>query len=227
MSHTGSGGTGGPDAGDAGSSGTGGIGPIEPGEGTAERLVPLPRPPRALAFLSPSRRRLVLPVAFVAASAGGLAGYLWARPAPAPPAEPLPPAAPSQRVSLRYGDPVAATSADTAFAFTVRIRTSGGPPVTVEAISQPSRALGVTIRPTLPVVVATGEAREVIVEIRVADCVHVARNSGLPFLEVTLSNERQKEAHSYILGDRYAADLSAALTTACPADRDRPLPEKS
>ncbi|MBW5484568.1 hypothetical protein [Streptomyces bambusae] len=120
-----------------------------------------------------------------------------------------------------------AAAPGTAFAFTVRVQASAGPPVTVEAIGQPSRALSVTIRPTLPVAVAAGEAREVIVEIRVADCVHIARNSGLPFLEVTLSNERQKEAHSYILGDRYAADLSTALTRACPVDRDRAQPSPS
>ncbi|MFJ3923618.1 hypothetical protein [Streptomyces sp. NPDC090022] len=115
----------------------------------------------------------------------------------------------------------------TALAFTVRIRTSAGPPVSIDRIDQPSRALRVMIRPQLPVVVAAGEAREVVVEIQAVDCVHVARNAGLPFLEVTLSNERQKEAHSYILGDRYAGDLSKALTSACPEDRDQASPTPS
>ncbi|MFD8024184.1 hypothetical protein [Streptomyces sp. SPB4] len=100
------------------------------------------------------------------------------------------------------------------------MRTSSGPAVTVERIGQPSGALSVTIRPPLPVTVSAGEVRELILTIQAKDCVHVARNSGMPFLEVTLSNGFQKEDHSYIPGDRYARDLSVALTRACPEDRD-------
>ncbi|MEU9299403.1 Tat pathway signal sequence domain protein [Streptomyces sp. NPDC048269] len=138
---------------------------------------------------------------------------------PSPPAPPPPPA-PSQTVSLTYGEPVEPTPSGNAFAFTVRVRNGSGPGVTVERIAQPSQALSVTIQPPLPVTVAAGEVRDLVVLIRAKDCVHVARNSGLPFLEVTLSNEIQKEDHSYIPGDRYARDLSVALTRACPEDRD-------
>ncbi|WP_329386899.1 hypothetical protein OG625_29105 [Streptomyces sp. NBC_01351] len=106
------------------------------------------------------------------------------------------------------------------FALTVRVHNSSGPAVVVERIGQPSQALSVTIRPSLPVTIGPGEARDLAVLFRTEDCVHVARNSGLPFLEVTLSNGFQKEDHSYIPGDRYARDLSAALTRACPEDRD-------
>ncbi|MER7338479.1 Tat pathway signal sequence domain protein [Streptomyces sp. NPDC000075] len=144
----------------------------------------------------------------------------------APPA-PAPPAAPSQTLSLVYGQPVEPALDGAAFAFTVRVRTSSGPPVTVERIGQPSPALSVTIRPLLPATVAAGEVHELLVVIQAKDCVHVARNSGLPFLEVTLSNGFQKEDHSYIPGDRYARDLSVALTRACPEDRDTGSPAPS
>ncbi|MGW7099809.1 hypothetical protein [Streptomyces sp. NPDC054883] len=107
------------------------------------------------------------------------------------------------------------------------MRSESARPVSVERISQPSRALSVVIQPALPVVVASGELRELVIGIRVDDCVHVARNSGLPFLEVTLSNDFGKEEHSYIPGDRYARDLSAALTRACPEDRDSRTPTPS
>ncbi|MFF3210403.1 Tat pathway signal sequence domain protein [Streptomyces sp. NPDC002886] len=115
----------------------------------------------------------------------------------------------------------------TAFAFTVRVRAAAGSAVTLERLTQSSRALTIEVRPPLPATLDPGEARDLAVRIRVTDCVHVARNSGLPFLEVTLSNGFEKEDHSYIPGDRYARDLSTALTRACPEDRDESTPPPS
>lgn len=225
-----------------------GIGPVEPGEGTAgdgpDDLADGPagapgtphgalRAPRALLSrvrARCARHRRALTAVAVAAALGLGGGYLYAvRPRPPAPVPPPPPAAPSQLLALTYGEPGAPESnpPGTAFTFTVRARTSSGPAVTIERIGQPSRALTVTVRPPSPVVVAAGEVREVVVEIHVADCVHVARNAGLPFLEVTLSNGFRKEDHSYILGDRYARDLSTALTRACPEGRDAPPPAGS
>ncbi|MDJ0384299.1 Tat pathway signal sequence domain protein [Streptomyces sp. G-G2] len=159
---------------------------------------------------------------------GACGGYLYSvRPRPPAPAAAPRPAAPSQTLSLSYGEALATPSPGSVFAFTVRARISSGPTVTIERIGQPSRALTVTVRPPSPLVVAVGEVREAVVEIQVADCVHVARNAGLPFLEVTLSNGFQKEDHSYILGDRYAMDLSTALTRACPEGRDVSPPPPS
>ncbi|MER5727983.1 Tat pathway signal sequence domain protein [Streptomyces sp. NPDC002138] len=177
-----------------------------------------------------ARHRRAIAALTVAAALGLGGGYLYAvRPRPPAPVPPPPPAAPSQVLELVYGEPepLESTPAGSAFAFTVRARTGSGPPVTIERIGQPSRALTVTVRPPSPVVVAAGEVREVVVQIQVADCVHVARNAGLPFLEVTLSNGFQKEDHSYILGDRYARDLSTALTRACPVGRDEGPPAGS
>ncbi|MFF4365826.1 Tat pathway signal sequence domain protein [Streptomyces sp. NPDC001594] len=210
----------------------GGIGPLEPGEGTwdgeGSRTEPrTPLPPgwtgRPRAFYA-RHRRVVLTVASAAVLAAAAFRIYTTR--PEPPVV-LPPSAPSQTLSLAYGQPVEPAPDGAAFAFTVRVRTSSGPPVTVERIGQPSPALGVTIKPRLPAAVAAGEERELLVLIQTKDCVHVARNSGLPFLEVTLSNGIQKEDHSYIPGDRYARDLSVALTRACPEDRDEPTPSPS
>ncbi|MFF9014177.1 Tat pathway signal sequence domain protein [Streptomyces sp. NPDC014870] len=204
-------------------SGAGGVGPIEAGDGTSERPPPAPGPRRTRFGPGPltPRARLLLACALGASAACAITVYVTTRPAPAPPPEALPPAPPSQRIALRYGEPVAASDPGAAFAFTVLMLTSSGPPVTVESIGQPSSALSLRVRPALPVSAPAGQVREVVAEIDVVDCVHVARNSGLPFLEVTLSNAGQKEAHSYILGDRYAADLSTALNRACPMDRDQ------
>ncbi|WP_411106089.1 Tat pathway signal sequence domain protein [Streptomyces sp. cmx-4-9] len=209
----------------------GGIGPVEPGEGTegprdehdagtgprTPAPGPLARRTDRLRALAARHRRPLVALAAAGVVAASAARYHATRPQQA---APLPPAAPSQTLALNYGEPRPPTAGRPDFAFTVRVRNTGGPPVTVERIGQPSRALSVTVRPHLPVTVGPGEVVELLLTIEAKDCVHVARNSGLPFLEVTLSNEMQKEDHSYIPGDRYARDLSVALTRACPEDRD-------
>ncbi|MFD9307279.1 Tat pathway signal sequence domain protein [Streptomyces sp. NPDC060048] len=210
---------------------SGGIGPVEPGEGTEAHESPRPGPrtppgPRWARELYAGHRRAVLTLGALtcasALAAGGAALHA-ARPRPVPYAPP----APSQVFSLTYVAPVEPAPADGSFVFTVRVRAASGPTITLERLSQPSRALTVEIEPSLPATVAAGEGRDLVVRIRAADCVHVARNSGLPFLEVTLSNGFQKEEHSYIPGDRYAGDLSTALTRACPATRDASAPPPS
>ncbi|MFE2289462.1 Tat pathway signal sequence domain protein [Streptomyces sp. NPDC059443] len=210
---------------------SGGIGPIEPGEGTQahEGPRPVPRTPpavrRAREAYERHRRAVLALAALTCASAlvaGGAALYA-ARPRPVP----YTPPAPSQAFSLAYVGPVEPDPAGSTFAFTVRVRAEAGPAITLERLSQPSQALTVEVQPSLPATLAAGEARDLVVRIRVTDCVHVARNSGLPFLEVTLSNEFEKEDHSYIPGDRYARDLSTALTRACPAVRDADTPTPS
>ncbi|MEV7419989.1 Tat pathway signal sequence domain protein [Streptomyces sp. NPDC089919] len=200
-----------------------GIGPLEAGEETwDEPPRPGPRRPRS------GRRRALTALALALAAAAG-AGYLYATRTD-PPAVPAPAELPypAQAFSVRYGGPAPATTRrDAAFAFAVLLRTTDGPPVTVHAIRQPSAALSVTADPAPPLTLAKGEMRVVVLQIAVTNCMHVPRNAGLPFLEVTLSNERAKEEHSYILGDRYARELSEALSTACPAGRDKGSPVRS
>ncbi|MEU9799454.1 Tat pathway signal sequence domain protein [Streptomyces sp. NPDC051000] len=206
---------------------SGGIGPVEPGEGTAGHEshddAGTGRAGPAAARWARARyarhRRAVLVLGGLTCAAVVAAGALRVYADRPHPVAYVPPA-PSQVISLTYLEPVETPPPDGAFAFTVRVRNASAGPVAVEGIDQPSRALSVTIRPPLPVTVGAGEARELVVRILATDCVHVARNSGLPFLEVTLSNGFRKERHSYIPGDRYARDLSVALTRACPEDRD-------
>lgn len=218
---------------------SGGIGPLEPGEGTEAHEGPRPgtRTPRraggradrwarrAREVYGGHRRAVLAAGALLCASAvAATAASLYAaRPRPVVQTPP----APSQIFSLTYLDQVDPIPPGNAFVFTVRVRTGSGPDVTLERLSQPSRGLKLTVEPLLPAKVPAGETRDLLVRIEVTDCVHVARNSGLPFLEVTLSNKFQKEEHSYIPGDRYASDLSVALTRACPEVRDTGTPTPS
>ncbi|WP_405678570.1 Tat pathway signal sequence domain protein [Streptomyces sp. NBC_01511] len=196
-----------------------GIGPVEPGEDTCHH----PRAP--LTAATPVRARLTVPPrhhrkAALAAAATLTTGVcVYALTAPAPPPPPPPPW-PSQVVGFTYLG--AAPEADRAGAFTfdVSISTEPGRRVTIDAITQPSAALAVSTQPSAPFTVPPGGSREVLVTVYVLDCGEVPRNAGLPFLDVTLRNERAVQKQSRILGGGYPEDLATAIGKTC----DRPAP---
>ncbi|MFJ3042410.1 Tat pathway signal sequence domain protein [Streptomyces tendae] len=194
-----------------------GIGPVEPGEDTLVRDAPPHRPRGRLALRYERHRRSVLASgAVLVVLAGG--GYLYAsrsQPRPAPP-----PPYPSQAVDLVYVAPATGSPGATAgaYSFTVLLSVRSGPPVTVTRLTQPYDGLSVTSSPTAPFQTKSHSARKIIVTLRVTECEKAPRNPGLPFLDVTLRNARAIEAHSFILGARYAQDLSRALEVACGND---------
>ncbi|CAL9291178.1 Tat pathway signal sequence domain protein [Streptomyces rochei] len=202
-----------------------GTGPVEPGEGTHARDtgdVPRPaaRPPGRLA----RRRRTVLGgAAVLAVLAGG--GYLYAgRPGQPPP--PPPPPYPVHVVDLAYLNEVSGDGGpggrsdgrSGGFSFAVLLSVESGPPVTVTRLAQPYDGLAMTSSPAAPFQTKSHSARKIIVTLRVTECEKAPRNLGLPFLDVTLRNTRAIQAHSFILGPRYAQDLSQALQVACSND---------
>ncbi|MEU0446401.1 Tat pathway signal sequence domain protein [Streptomyces tendae] len=194
-----------------------GIGPVEPGEDTRVRDAPPPRPCGRLALRYERHRRTVLASgAVLVVLTGG--GYLYAnrsQPQPAPP-----PPYPSQAVDLVYVAPATGSPGATAgaYSFTVLLSVRSGPPVTVTRLTQPYDGLSVTSSPAAPFQTKSHSARKIIVTLRVTECEKAPRNPGLPFLDVTLRNARAIEAHSFILGARYAQDLSRALEVACGND---------
>ncbi|MER6166859.1 Tat pathway signal sequence domain protein [Streptomyces violaceorubidus] len=201
-----------------------GIGPVEPGEDTRVRDTPPPRPRGRLALRYERHRRTVLASgAVLVVLAGG--GYLYAsrsQPRPAPP-----PPYPSQAIDLVYvtpatGSPATATgspaTAAGGFSFTVLLSVRSGPPVTVTRLTQPYDGLSMTSSPAAPFQTKSHSARKITVTLRVTECEKAPRNPGLPFLDVTLRNARAIEAHSFILGARYAQDLSRELEVACGND---------
>ncbi|MFF9276337.1 Tat pathway signal sequence domain protein [Streptomyces griseosporeus] len=207
-----------------------GIGPIEPGEGTRAwdrddtSTVPRPRPHsrhrylvEPLARLSPARRRAALAaLAAAALLAGG--GYLYVtRPAPdAPP----PPPYPAQSTNVTYLGPHAVPpgTRPASFAFEVLLSVDTGPPVTVSRLAQPYAGLSLASVPHTPFRTNTGSVRKIVITMHVEECGKVPENAGLPFLDVTLRNTRAIQVQSYILGRRYAEDLSHALKVACSND---------
>ncbi|CAL9564890.1 Tat pathway signal sequence domain protein [Streptomyces sp. enrichment culture] len=203
-----------------------GVGPVEPGEGTrvrdaasaSRRLRPAP----AVRLSVRQRRALAGACAVSAVLAGG--GYLYAtRPVPVPPTAPPYPA---QVTTLSYREPRPvgppgteaggeAESDIRIFVFQVEIEVDSGPPVTVTRISQPYAGVSVISAPRTPFRTKAGSPRKIMITLRVNDCGNVPRNAGLPFLDVTLRNTRAMQDHSFILGTRYARDLSQALQVAC------------
>ncbi|MFH8802927.1 hypothetical protein ACH4F6_25555 [Streptomyces sp. NPDC017936] len=106
-------------------------------------------------------------------------------------------------------------AAGRSFRFGVEVVTQAGPPVTVARISQPYAGLSVSVAPSPPFRGSPGSAKTVAITMQVTDCARTPQHAGLPFLDVTLRNTRAMEDHSFILGDRYAHDLSEALQVAC------------
>ncbi|MGA5874227.1 Tat pathway signal sequence domain protein [Streptomyces cellulosae] len=172
------------------------------------------------------RRRRTTAAAFlaVAALATGTLLHLTrprVSPSPSPSPEPSPEARfPSQTTSFRYLYMQVSETKTTSpeFEFTIQALTESDVPVTVLGISQPYAGLHRTSRPETPLRVKGDGSRKIAVTVHVTECGKVPRNAGLPFLDVTLRNTRAKEAHSYILGARYARDLSTALEVACGND---------
>jgi hypothetical protein len=201
-----------------------GVGPVEPGEGTRAWDVPeadptpVPEPPRGRFTRAHARhRRGVLAVAAaVVVLAGG--GYLYAtRPKPEPgPEAPYP----SQAVGVRYLGPVPRSAGGPlgSFGFVVELSVLDGPTITVPRMAQPYAGLSVRTDPRTPFRIGTDEPRKIVITMRVTECGKVPENAGLPFLDVTLRNARAIETHSFILGERYAQDLSDALQVACSND---------
>ncbi|MFJ5556166.1 Tat pathway signal sequence domain protein [Streptomyces sp. NPDC093250] len=196
-----------------------GVGPVEPGEGTRVRTVPLAhRPQRGFPPRNFERhRRAALGTLLTSAVLAG-SGYLYlTRPRPQPPPEPT---HPSKVTAVDYLKPQA-TDVGTdprRFSFDVAMSLESGPPVTVTRISQPYAGLSVTSSPRTPFRTKAGATRRITITMQVTECGKVPRNAGLPFLDVTLRNTRALEAHSFILGSRYAQDLSQALQVACSND---------
>ncbi|MEU3276315.1 Tat pathway signal sequence domain protein [Streptomyces antibioticus] len=197
-----------------------GIGPVEPGEGTTRardtRNSPAPaRSSRLARFHGAHRRPLLAGAAAAVLLAGG--GYLYAtRPHAPQQAAPVPPF-PSQVVDVTYlgGHSVPPGTRPRTFAFEVLIGVESGPPVTVTRVSQPYAALSLTSAPRAPFRTESGSARTIVITLHVTECGNVPENAGLPFLDVTLRNARAIQVHSFILGRRYAQDLSQALQVAC------------
>jgi hypothetical protein len=202
-----------------------GVGPVEPGEGTrAWEPTDVPdsgrrRPRGRLArFLDDHCRAALAVLTAAALLAGG--GYLYAtRPHDAAPAAAEPPY-PSQVVDVTYlgTRAVPPGTRPRTFAFEVLLSVESGPPVTTTRLSQPYAGLSLTSSPRAPFRTKPGSARKIVITMQVTECGEVPGNAGLPFLDVTLRNARAIQVHSFILGPRYARDLSQALQVACSND---------
>ncbi|GGQ43252.1 Tat pathway signal sequence domain protein [Streptomyces asoensis] len=196
-----------------------GADPLAAGSPGADAATPAARLLRGPAHLYAAHRRAAL-TALTAALllAGG--GYLWAtRPHDTRQAAPAPPF-PSQVVDVSYLGEVAVPpgTRPRSFAFAVLLGVDSGPPVTVTRVTQPYAGLSLTSAPRAPFRTKAGAAHKVVVTMRVTECGKTPRGVGLPFLDVTLRNARAIQVHSFILGPRYAHDLSEALQVACSND---------
>ncbi|MFI2409515.1 Tat pathway signal sequence domain protein [Streptomyces sp. NPDC018947] len=196
-----------------------GTGPVEAGEGTLEQEPPpyAARPRGRIGrYYRRHRGAVHAAVAALLVLAGG--GHLYASRPQKPPPDPAP--YPSQAVEVLYLDPVTGPGGRVTgdFSFAVLLSVRSGPPVTVTRVTQPYAGLSAASTPAAPFQTKSHSARKIIVTLRVTECEKAPRNPGLPFLDVTLRNTRAIQDHSFILGERYARDLSQALRVACGND---------
>ncbi|MGW2884511.1 Tat pathway signal sequence domain protein [Streptomyces griseoruber] len=207
-----------------------GVGPIEPGEGThawdthpAEPPAGAPAPPRTpparLHRLLSDHRRAALAALTTVGLLAACALLYVTRPQEREPAIPEPPF-PAQVVDVTYvGEhTVPPGTRPHTLAFEVLLSVDSGPPVTVTRVSQPYAGVSLTSAPRAPFRTKAGSARKIVVTMHVAECGKVPENAGLPFIDVTLRNKRAIQVQSFILGPRYAHDLSRALQVACSND---------
>lgn len=216
-----------------------GIGPIEPGEGTHAWDAPAPgeppagtRPPTGgspapppdslrtrLSRLPTTHRRTVLAALTAAGVLAGAALLYATRPQEREQATPAPPF-PAQVVDVTYlGErAVPPGTRPHTLAFDVLLNVESGPPVTVTHLSQPYAGVSLTSAPRAPFRTRAGSARTIVITMHVAECGKVPESAGLPFIDVTLRNTRAIQVQSFILGPRYAQDLSRALQVACSND---------
>ncbi|WP_454316413.1 Tat pathway signal sequence domain protein [Streptomyces phaeoluteigriseus] len=199
---------------------SGGVGPVEPGEGTRAWEAggaPATGASRGRPFPLPARHRRAVLGALAAVAVLTAGGLLWAtrpqerqRPAPQPPF-------PSQVVDVAYLGPlpVPPGTRPRTFAVEVLLSVESGPPVTATRLAQPYAGILLTSAPRAPFRTKAGSARKIVITMHVTDCGNVPSDAGLPFLDVTLRNARAIQDHSFILGSRYARDLSHALQVAC------------
>ncbi len=196
-----------------------GVGPVEPGEGTRARDTgsgspPVPGSSRArLAALYTRHRRAVLAGAAAAVLLAG-GGYLYATREQ----EPDPPrVVPSQLVRVTYlgAEHTPPSAPARSFSFAVQLTARPGPAVTVTRISQPYAAVSLSSAPRPPFPAKVGFAHKIVITMHVTNCSQVPGNAGLPFLDVTLRNKFAIQNHSFLLGDRYAQDVSEAVRGLC------------
>ncbi|MGD6751327.1 hypothetical protein [Streptomyces sp. BH105] len=196
-----------------------GIGPVEPHEPAADShpLAPhptdvvgadSPRPYERWAALPPRRRRLLLAAAVTAAA---VAGTLLL-PGPERPAPPPPDPWPAQVTHLTYEG-----ARDETFRFTVHVDHGG--PVTIRHIRAGDPRLSLTATPRPPIEATPDSRRTLTVRIDVRDCSALPHALDMSYLDLTLTNRRARELHSFIFVDRYPHDLLTLLRARCGEPR--------
>lgn len=201
-----------------------GIGPVEPVNSSdpdesqdvvgndAPRLTD--RLAHRWAGLSSRARTAVLATSLAAATA---AAALLIPPALGPdrPAEPPVPW-PANVTTWRYlglATPYHPGAGSGRFLFAVAV--DHGPPVSLKVTGTAFDGLTARALPRPSFFVPGGTTLRMTVELSVSDCSELPRKADFPSLEVTLSNTRAVQNHSYVFGGAFSRDLSTLIQGAC------------
>ncbi|MDX3450489.1 hypothetical protein PV396_00775 [Streptomyces sp. ME02-8801-2C] len=204
-----------------------GIGPVEPvnssdAQETYEVIgADTPRLTDRWQAAPPRVRRAVVGTAVLAATTAAVIALLPPEDS-APTSTLVPMPGPANVTTFRYTGLAAtfdSTPASGLFRFAVTVHS--GPPVTLRVTGAGAEGLTARISPAQNSAIDAGTTHRITVQISVADCARLPRDTRHPFLDVTLRNTRAIQRHRFNFGGAYPDDLSELLARAC-----HPLPPR-
>ncbi|MFC1401472.1 MULTISPECIES: hypothetical protein [Streptacidiphilus] len=206
------------------------VGPLEvPGEESGDVPSGPPEEASAEAFqgrlgawwhgLGRSTRRTLLAAAAVVLgvlAVPALQAGQYGVPAPAP-SSPLPDLAPwpSEITDVTYAGIIPEDLSGRRFVILLQIAVSGPIPVTVSQFGQFHAGMLLTPGDGLPLTITPGTSRIVHVLADVQDCGRAPGQYDLPFIDVTLTDERATQTQSEFLGGTYGDDLHRQIVRGC------------
>lgn len=169
--------------------------------------------------LGRTARRSLLAAAAVALGALAVPALQTDRagvPAPAPPS-PLPYLVPwpSEITDVTYAGIIPEDLSGRRFVILLQIAVSGPVPVSISQFGQFHAGMLLTPADGLPLTVAPGTSRIVHVLADVQDCERAPGQYDLPFIDITLTDDRATQTQSEFLGGTYAEDLHRQIARGC------------
>ena len=122
---------------------------------------------------------------------------------------------PSQSTDVTYAGIIPQDLSGRRFVILLQVAVSGTAPVTIAQFGEFHAGLVLSPADELPLTIAPGASHIVHVLADVQDCGRAPGQYDLPFIDITLTNERATQTQSEFLGGTYAEDLHRQISRGC------------
>ena len=122
---------------------------------------------------------------------------------------------PSEITDVTYAGIIPEDLSGRRFVILLQIAVSGPTPVTVSQFGQFHAGMELSPGDELPLTIAPGTSHIVHVLADVQDCDRAPGQYDLPFIDITLTNERATQTQSEFLGGTYGEDLGRQVSRGC------------